>query len=464
MRRRDVLKGGVCSLLGSAALVNTVANLKLANAAVLAGNNLAPSDHKALVCLFLFGGNDSFNMLLPAEKQEHELYSQSRGALAVPLGGPSQAIPLKPHNTSGRVFGLHPAMSEVGALFKNKQIAFVANVGTLAEPTTIDSYKSKAVKLPQSLFSHNSQREQWSTCLPDKRSATGWLGRTSDLLQTYQADASVSMNISLAGTNLMQSGQNSRPYSVSAAGSVKPVNTLVNNLFKDAAKEDMLAKDKHSVNNIFEQVFSQATGNSIEAEKQFSKAFDSISLKTLFPATSLGQQLQGVAKSIAAHKVLKQKRQTFFVRQGGWDTHQDQLESHPVLLKELSGALAAFQEALVELELSDQVVTFTASDFGRTLRSNGRGTDHGWGGNCMVMGDVVNGGSIYGHYPEALLIRDQLDVGSNGRILPTTSCDEYFSELLLWFGVSAENLKLILPNIDRFYSPVTEQLPLGIFN
>ncbi len=460
--RRHFLGEGACSLLGSTAVLNTLLNLRLAGAACAAADDAADDDYKALVCVFLFGGNDSFNMLIPTTDGEYENYQKTRGVLALPREGSESALPLKDSGVSGRTFAVHPSIAELRDLYHEGELAFVANVGTLIEPVTVQQYKKKSVRLPKSLFSHNDQRDQWQTSLPQSRGSNGWLGRAADLLRDTAGSSGISMNISLSGNNLLQTGKSVTAYNISPRGSVSLDNPLARDLFAGAGLPDAQDESESAQRNLFEQVFAESTRASIEMDRRFSAAFESVKLTTEFPAGNpLASSLQAIARTIGSRHQLQQRRQTFFVMLGGWDNHQNLLEDHPQLLTSLSQALAAFQKSLVELDVADRVTSCTASDFGRTLRSNCRGSDHAWGGNALVMGGAVQGGRIYGEYPEALLLNDGLDVGTNGRLLPTTSCDAYFCELLRWFGIPAGEMQTVLPNIEAFYDPQSAQPPLG---
>ena len=448
--------------MGSSAVLNTILNLRLANSTFAADSNQA-DDYKALVCVFLFGGNDSFNMLVPTSKGEYEQYQKSRGSLALPTTGDGALLALKNSGQSNRTFGVHPAIAELRDLYHDGDLAFLSNVGTMVEPVTVQQYKRKSVRLPKSLFSHNDQRDQWQTSLPQTKGKNGWLGRAADVMIDTLGEKNVAMSISLSGNNLLQTGNSITAYNITPNGSVSLNNPLAAGLFSSAA---MKPKNENEANqrNLFERVFAESTRASIEMDTRFSAAFESAKLKTAFPAGNpIGSSLNAIARTIASREKLGVKRQTFFLMVNGWDMHQNLMDDHGPLLSSLSSALAAFQKSLGELGVERNVTTFTASDFGRTLRSNGRGSDHAWGGNAIVMGGAVKGGRIYGEYPEALLLKDGLDVGTNGRILPTTSCDEYFCELLRWFGVSADQMTTALPNIENFFDPKSRKNPIGMF-
>lgn len=465
MNRRDFLKQANCAAVGSTALFNTLLNLKLAGNAAAASS--AGTEYKALVCLFLNGGNDSYNTLIPTSGSVGDfsseygryvairggLHTQSSSGLALPTTGAGAALPLNVANTPGRTFGVHPALGELQELFNDGDLAFVSNVGTLVEPTTVSDFASKSVKLPRQLFSHRDQRLHWQTSVPQGGVIDGWGGRTADILNSTYNTGSISMNISLDGENLFQTGKTTTYYSVtrnggaivlddkSASGAVATLrHSAVNNLMDQEYK------------NLMEQVMADESRSSFENAEAFNIALDGASLETSFPNSNLGRDLEIVAKTMASHEDLGKQRQTFFLNVGGWDMHQELVTDHQTRLSDVAASVKAFWDALGACGLQDKVMVFTASDFSRTLRSNGRGTDHAWGANHWVLGKGVDGGKIYGEYPE-LNLGAGLDVGSNGRMLPTTSCDEYFAELLQWFGVENGDLPDVLPNIGNFYIP-----------
>jgi len=464
INRRRFIGESACSLLGSSAVLNTLINLKLAGSACAAesGSDSSDENYRALVCVFLFGGNDSFNMLVPTTDGEYSHYKKTRGDLALPKTGDNALLELKDSGIAGRNFAVHPSAAPLRSLYHQGKLAFVSNVGTLVEPTSVEQYKRKNVRLPKSLFSHNDQRDQWQTSVPQMRGSEGWLGRAADLMQGNVDRHSVSMNISLSGNNLLQTGRTSTAYNITTEGSVGLNNPLARELFPPGSMPAPESESDAVQRSLFESVFARATRDSILKDRTFSEAFNAVSLTTAPPPNNpLGNQLHAIARTIGARKKLGQKRQTFFVMLNGWDTHQELLDSHQALLSTLSTALMSFQKSLTELGVDKDVTTFTCSDFGRTLRSNGRGSDHAWGGNSMVMGGAVKGGTIYGDYPEALVLNDGLDVGTNGRLLPTTSCDAYFCELLRWFGVPAAEMASVLPNVDNFLDPGASDAPIG---
>lgn len=469
LTRRRFLGEASCAAVGSASLFSTLLNMKMANAVAaydaLAGYspNRQTDDYKALVCLFLAGGNDSFNMLVPAGNAEYAEYRTTRSDLALAQGA---LLPLNGDISDGRTFGVHPSMPEVQQLYNAGNLAFVTNVGTLVEPTTKERYESGAATLPVGLFSHIDQIAHWQTSVPDKRTSIGWGGRTADLLKSLNTNQDISMNISLSGTNTFQAGTTVVDYAIESSGTGslgiygfdQPAGAL--DILKKSALESMLDLEYQ---NLFEQTYVNTTRTAINSHTQFSSAIASVpSFTTQFSPNEIAQSFQMVAKTIAARQTLGFKRQTFFILFGGWDHHDEVLNNQQLMLSVVSKGLQEFYAALVELGVQNNVTTFTASDFGRTLTSNGRGSDHAWGGNQIVMGGAVQGGQIYGDYP-ALYTDNPLDVG-RGSLIPTISCDEYFAELAQWFGVGRADLSTVFPNIGRFYDVSSTSQPVGFLN
>lgn len=455
--RRQFLGEASCASVGSTALFSTLLNLHLTNRA--AGENLpAGSDYRAVVCLFLGGGNDSFNMLIPRESDEYDNYVAARDDLALPT---TEILDIN-DPTSGRAFGVHKGLTELKDLYDSGDLAFLANVGTLVEPTTVSAYQNRSARLPLGLFSHSDQQMHWQSSVPDRRSAIGWGGRMADLLDSLNQNDKISMNISLNGNNVFQTGEQVTQYTINKDGSTGLNEYDWHQNFRTAV--DSLLD--HEYENLFKKTYSRFTQNAIEAHETFSSAIDTTNeLTTEFPNSSLGQRLRMIARTIQAQGTLGMRRQTFFAESGGWDHHDEVIDNQAEMFPEVSQAVAAFWAALGEIGMQDKVVLFTASDFGRTLSSNGRGSDHAWGGNQLILGGGIQGGQIYGDYPEDLSLGNSLDVDQNrGRFLPTTSIDEYFAEIACWMGVSTGTLKDVLPNIERFYTPSPTTSPLGMFS
>ena len=471
LNRRQFLGQASCAAVGSSSLFSTLLNLRMTGSAAAeallpshSASLLAPNDdYKALVCIFLAGGNDSFNMLVPRDNSHYNEYAAIRADLALPQG---DLLPITQVNGDGREYGIHPSMPEVAQLFNNGRLIFVPNVGTLVEPTTKAGIESGLANLPLGLYSHSDQIMHWQTSVPDKRTGFGWGGRTADLLHAVNDDDTISMNISLAGTNLFQTGTNITEYSIVpwGDGAIQVYGHddiwWSRHVLQNAAIESMLDL---AYQNLFEQTFADSTRSAIDGSNLFASAIANVSpFVTQFAENELSESLAMVAKTIAARQTLGFRRQTFFVMFGGWDHHDEVLDSQMAMLSVVSKAMKEFDDAMTELGIQNQVTTFTASDFGRTLTSNGQGSDHAWGGNHMVMGGV-NGRKIYGDYP-SLYEDNPLDTG-RGRLIPTTSCDEYFAELALWFGVTPGELTTVFPNIGRFYDPISgSRMPIGFLN
>lgn len=469
MNRRQFLGTASCAAVGSASLYSTLMNLRMTNTAAAQGLPISPTsanglaggtDYKALVCIFLAGGNDSFNMLVPSSNAEYSEYATIRADLALPQGN---LLALDNAGSDGRQFGVHPSMPEVAQLFNAGDLAFVANVGTLVEPTTLSGIESGLATLPLGLYSHSDQIMHWQTSVPDKRIGIGWGGRTADLLKSLNDNDTISMNISLSGTNLFQTGATLTEYTAvpwdNGAVQIYGHDDIwwSRHVLQNAAIESMLDLQYQ---NLFDQTFANATRSAIDGSNQFATAIETVpAFVTQFSDNELSNSLAMVAKTIAARETLGYRRQTFFVMLGGWDHHDEVLNNQVAMLSIVSKALKEFRDAMVELGVHNEVTAFTASDFGRTLTSNGQGSDHAWGGNHMVMGGAVLGGRIYGDYP-ALYENNPLDTG-RGRLIPTTACDEYFAELALWFGVDPSDLSAVFPNIGRFYDTTSDEMPLG---
>jgi uncharacterized protein (DUF1501 family) len=479
--RRKFIGQASCAGISSIPLLNTLLNLRLASSIANAAPP-APGEYRAIVCLFLSGGNDSFNMLAPysgpssTHADSFAEYQASRGNLALPQ---EDFHPIQPDNTPGRSFGVHPSMPNLAARFTAGDAAFVANVGTLIEPVANRAQVAAASKLlPLGLYSHSDQIEQWQTSVPQSRSGIGWAGKMMDLIKDINPGQAVSMNISMDGSNVFQSGVSGAEYAVNPGNQNEPNGGAVplvgysssynpNNGFQNAASSAVDSMLARQYNNLLQNTWQVKRRTAQEAFALYSTATaGSLPGNISFPNTALGRQLQQVAKAIMGRNGLGAIRQTFFVNRGGWDHHSDTLPLQEAMLQEVDEAIGAFWSQLVALGIENQVTLFSASDFGRTLTSNDRGSDHAWGGNHFVMGGSVVGKNIYGQYPSLAVNPESgselnpLDTG-RGRLIPTTSCDQYFAELALWLGVPASSLPLVLPNIGNFYSSSSSTPPLG---
>ena len=459
--RRRFLGQASCAALGSSTLLSSLISLKAINAGAITNSEVGQADdYKALVCILLEGGNDSFNMVVPTENDEYNSYAATRSNQAL---AKDDLLPLN-IDIQGRTFGIHPAMTQIQALFNQNQLSFINNIGTLIHPTNKQQVFDASVKLPLGLFSHADQVQQWQTGLPHQRSAIGWGGKIADLIRDMNATQDISMNVSLSGTNVFQKGNQVIEYVIDPYnGSVGIDGYAPDNMYdmfniqKTAAIDSLLS---HEYQNIFQKTYADVIRRSRDAHLQFDTALEHVpDLTTTFSDNYVSESLQMVARTIAAREALGMKRQIFFVNFGGWDHHDELLNNQFGMFTVLSTAMHEFSEALKELQIFDSVTTFTISEFARTLTSNGNGTDHAWGGNVMAMGGKVQGGQFFGTFP-SLVLDNPGEIG-DGVLIPTTSTDEYFAELALWFGISPTDLGILFPNLHQFYDPQSSQLPIG---
>ena len=460
--RRKFL-GQSCAALGYTTLFSSLINLKaMASAAV----DKSPSimfggDYKAMSCLLLAGGNDSYNMLIPRGNNEYNEYAVTRSNLAIPQ---NDILPSNPITTDGRTFGLHPSMPEMQQLFESGNLGFLCNVGTLIEPSSKTDILNGVVQTPLGLFSHADQIQQWQTGRPHERTNIGWGGRIADLVQSMNSNDNISMNISLQGSNVFQRGDQIIPYSISNNGSIGINGYDGQNGFDQLRTEALNSMMERNYQDIFKNTYINTIKSSNDASVEFQTAIDGIAdFATPLPEyNNLARQLRMVAKTIASRDTLGFSRQIFFVQVGGWDHHDELLIAQSSKLEQVNTALNYFNNLMTELNTNDCVTLFSISDFARTLTSNGNGTDHAWGGNAFFMGGAVNGQEMYGDYP-TLALNSDLDL-QDGVIIPTTPADLYMAELALWFGVSPSDLDLILPNLSNFYSSGSGEPPIGFMN
>lgn len=427
------------------------------------------TDYKALICLYMGGGNDHFNTLLATDSESWNAYSTIRttkdsGSIALPgVGAVNGVLPITPSGNAnpGRSFALHPELKPIKALFEQGRAAIVANVGTLIQPTTRLQYRAGS-NLPPKLFSHNDQQSLWQSYKPEG-AAFGWGGRMGDMLAASNSHANFTC-ISAAGNAVFLTGRDVRQYQVGAAGAV-PIRTLNNMLFNSPAQSNTLQQviTAGGTTNIGKE-HAAVVSRSIAAQSLLSGAILAagsggvpdptryVNPNTGLLATNpLAVQLQTVARIIGGRGGLGAKRQVFYVNLSGFDTHDNERARHGDLMAKLAHALAYFDAALAALQGTDmrrQVTLFTASDFGRTFASNGDGSDHGWGSHHFVIGGAVKGGDIYGAVPPIGLNHDY-DV-SSGSLLPTFSVDQYGATLATWFGLSASQLTDVFPNLGNF--------------
>jgi uncharacterized protein (DUF1501 family) len=443
-RRRDFLKQAAGAAAG--ALTASGVHADLSRIALAAGSSSSSfNDYRALVCIFLNGGNDGDNTIIPRGSTAYSSYATARGPLAIPA---ASVLPITPTTSDGRQWGFHPALPELQSLFGQSRLAVLANAGVLLEPTTRSAYLAETALLPPQLFSHNDQQTHWQTSLADQAARTGWGGRLADTLTSLNVGSSISAGLSLSGSNVFQVGQTSLPYAVSPEGviSLWYYNETWGNVETEVTRSMLQA----TTTNLYETTYRELFRRAIDNSQYLSQALERAPAITVtFPAqVSLASQLKMVAKLISIRTELRAQRQIFFCSAEGYDTHGEQLPTHQTLLRQLSQSMSAFYQATVELGVANQVTTFTASEFGRTYKSNGRGSDHGWGSHHFIMGGAVRGGDIFGTMPVQAV--NGPDDTRDGRWIPTTSTDEYASTLALWFGAASTDLPEILPNIGRF--------------
>ena len=406
-----------------------------------------PSDYKALVCVFLYGGNDYGNTLVPYDQPNYDAYASIRQTLATPRDQlAATALGL---TVGSRQMALAPQLGKLKGLWDSGKLGVQLNVGTLIQPTTLAQYQAQSVPLPPKLFSHNDQQSVWQSSSPEG-ATTGWGGRMGDLFLGGNGTATFTC-INASGNAVFMAGHQAVQYQVSVNGAV-PINSILKPLYGSQACADALrglitAADR---SHWMEAELNSVVARSISAQTVVTAGLAGVpALATPFDTTgSLSNQLLMVAKLIAARQALGATRQVFFVSLGGFDLHDFLLDEHPGLLTAVNDALASFYAATVELGVANQVTTFTASDFGRSLTSNGDGSDHGWGGHHFVLGGAVQGGKFWGTLPE-VSINGPDDVGQ-GRLLPTTSVDQLGATLATWMGVSATDLPKVLPRIGNY--------------
>jgi uncharacterized protein (DUF1501 family) len=466
--RRQFLDRTACAAVGATGLLSAIGTLRLFNA-TLAAQTVPADGHKALVCLFLFGGNDANNTLVPYDQPSYDAYLAARTEIALPR---ETLLPLPLAGTEGGDYALHPSLRLLRGVIQQGQGAVVGNVGTLVAPVTRGEILRGGAALPPYLFSHNDQQVQWQTSVPDSPRRIGWGGRVADLLHVLNGAGELSMNISLAGSNYFQAGEQTVQYSVGPNGSEGLTGYLSTATPRRQQYIGLNQALGQSYSNLFEAEYSSILDRAITKDVYLTEIlsttprFDQAASagrpddRDLFPnartpegaLTDVGKQLHMILRLIHAQARLGQRRQIFFASIGGWDMHQNQLAQHARLLKFLDDGLHDFYRATVTLGISDRVTSFTSSDFNRTYSTNAKGSDHAWGAHHFVVGGAVKGGRLYGRIP-VLQSGGPDDATTRGRWIPNISTDEYAATLAKWFGVSAANMPLALPNIRRFPKP-----------
>lgn len=410
------------------------------------------SDYKAIVCVFLYGGNDYANTLVPYDSTNYATYQKLRPTLAYTreaLAATALATLASPRDSAGfpHEYALAPELAPLLPIFNAGKMGVMLNIGPLVQPTTKAQYTAKSVKLPPKLFSHNDQQSIWQSSLPEG-ATSGWGGRMGDLFESGNGNATFTC-VNVSGNAVYMSGKKAVQYQVSSSGSVQATG-LRTPLFGSAActtaLQTLMTQQR---THLLENEYNRVTKRSIDANGVLTTALASApTINTAFPATSLANQLKMVARMISVSGNLGAKRQVFFVSMGGFDTHDALVATHPGLLTGVGEALAAFYNATVELGVADKVTAFTASDFGRTLTGNNDGSDHGWGSMHFMLGGAVKGKNFYGTAP--VVANGGPDDVGQGRLLPTTSVEQFAATLGSWLGVSDSDLLAVLPNLSNY--------------
>ncbi len=412
----------------------------------------APSDYKALVCVFLFGGNDGNNMIIPADAAGYAAYSGIRSVDSGINIAQSELLTFKPSNTSSS-YGFHPAMAPIHPLFGQGKLAVIANAGPLVAPITKAQYQA-GINRPDQLFSHSDQQAQWQTGISDQPSRTGWGGRLADAIASMNGNNTFPVLTSVAGSALYTTGNTQSPLAIPSSGSFGLTGLTGTDAMTKARAAALSALLQEGKDHLLVKAAAEQTEQAIALSAKVNPiiAATNSSVANLFTTTgnSLAAQLLQVAKLIEARASIGLKRQIFFVSLGGFDTHNNQIAVQQALLANVSAAMKSFYDATTALGVANNVTTFTLSDFGRTFKpAAGGGSDHAWGNHHLVMGGAVKGGALYGTFPEHRL-GGPSDVSNEGRWLPTTSVDQYASTLATWFGVPAAQLVSVAPNIGAF--------------
>ncbi|MGA9334453.1 MAG: DUF1501 domain-containing protein [Rudaea sp.] len=465
--RRQFLRRVACSSVACASGSALFGQLSLMNSALAASCASYPpvTDYRALVCLFLAGGNDSFNLLIPSDSTRYAIYNTSRSGPA-PDGmaiDPAALIPVHPttlDRTSDQ-YGMHPSCPELASAFDNGNLAFIVNTGTMLQPTNKTQYNTPGYPLPPQLFSHADQQAQWQFGQPVQNGSVGWAGLAADRLSVLNPGMTIPMSITLSGQNRLQAGHSVQPYSVTSSGpaGLSGYNGSLGTL-KINALEQLLAQ---TYSDPLTRNYQATLNNSIDWYQTLNSALQGAAdVSANFPPTGtnpVADAMQEIAKIISVRGALGAKRQIFFLTYGSFDTHDGQLDvnsGQPALFSTISQALGGFYHATVQLGVQNAVTSFTFSEFARTLNSNGDGTDHAWGGIQLAMGGSVLGRKLYSapmasgnrYFPDQTLDGD--DCLARGQMIPSVSCDQYSATLARWLGVNDCDIGTIFPYVENF--------------
>jgi uncharacterized protein (DUF1501 family) len=451
-RARRRFLGQLGALAGAAAQPTAaLSTLGALNWSRLAAAADVPGDYKALICIFLYGGNDSYNCVVPSDPAGHATYALARRGLTIPaetllpLPDPAHVDPL------GRSFGLNPDMAALKPVYDAGRLAVTLSVGPLVEPLTKQEYQDRSKPRPPSIASHSDQQFQTQTCgiFDADMGYTGWHGRLADYFYGTNVGLSTFTNVSLSGDNVIQVGEQVQPYAVNSSGAVQvPVSRFVGGGLQsrlDAGRRALLFATPH----VFDGAYSETKTRALEGNQALAEALSDAPPIAGFPPGRLGAQLAAIARIIGVASEIGIRRQTFFASMGGFDTHSDQNNRHPQLIRELADGMAAFDAWVQANGLGDKVTTFSASEFARTFAMNGNnGSDHAWSGIQFVQGGAVQGG-LYGRMPDQTIDGPD-DVGGRGRFIPDIAVDQVASTLARWYGVPGGDLPIICPNIGHF--------------
>ena len=459
LSRRTFLRRSLVASAGGAGFFIAPQSLSLFNAAW--AQQMPPGDdYKALVCVFLLGGNDGYNLVVARSPQEYAIYANRRRGLTVPL---NDLLPIHPLGGAGHALGLHPSLAHLKDLFDRRRLSLIANVGALLEPVSRAAYDNRSARLPPQLFSHNDQQDFWQTLEArspvDSTPMSGWAGRAADLLHAgHNPEATIAMNLSLAGANPFLAGRASQALAVGTG----EISSLITE-HDDTAALRLEAMLTQAHPNLLVEQYRRTLRGAVGDYRTLQSALEeAMPMHTPFPpspapgaaareqvAFALGSQLRRAAQLISLRHVFGHRRQIFFAALGGFDTHDAQSRDQPELLAGLSGALGAFYDATVELGVQDAVTTFASTEFGRSLTSNGDGSDHAWGNHLFVLGGAVDGGRIVGQMPD--LSAASPVIAGDGNLIPQIAVDQYGATLARWFGVRDRSaLDVLFPNLGQF--------------
>jgi len=447
-KRRRFLKTASKTLCGAGLAFSNSQWLSMANASsTLRNSGFGQSDYRALVCIYLSGGNDGFSLIVPTDSADYQEYNHSRQSLSVSR---SSLQSISSRNANNPNCGLYTQAAPLTQLYDQNRLAFLSNVGTLIEPTTKAQFDNNEVRLPAQLFSHSDQEIQWQQLQGQTQTLDGWGALAARHLSNAQEKDHLT-SISLSGSNYWQSGEASRPFSVAPAGVVNyqgmddPMSD-----WQRPRREAFQQLLRQNYSHLFSQAYADLQDRAASSTVELGAALENaMPISAAQPAGNpLAEKLAMVAKLISVRDVLGMSRQIFYVNMDGWDTHDAHLKDLPYLYAQLADAMVFFQSAMDELGQTNNVTAFTASDFGRSLTGNGDGTDHGWGNHHMIMGGAVDGGNVYGQIPRMAV--EGPDAIRNGRVIPTLSATQYAATLLRWMGLEEQALDEIFPALSNF--------------